>query len=648
MPQSTRKISKWACDACKLRKVKCSSESPCQGCISARIPCTFNKRPLARGPRSLRAKTIHRINASQQQHELRREENTNTESSNVDEGQANHPTSGRISSTPSPSHTEIPSSTTSDPPASTPERHTSNEPCRVSTSSLVLQLCVYRLRLFPVWPIVDVEEIMGYLHRDPENIDAYALANALGAATIAQLKLDSPESGNMALAASMEAECQSAIDLLRRRQRSEELTTNSIRVSFFLHVYHENSAPGGTRSLLYLREAISMAQIMGLHREASYSSLTSREQRMRQRIMSLLFVTERGVAMLHKLPVILQFNSRFANLDESDDETHVLPAFKKLVTLFALIDQSGVFDSLHNSDEVQAGDSLYNINRSTFSSLQSQLREAAFQLRETNDIQMADIWVTTQWMQAMLWRASMSRRFASLDLPQQQISNLSHPIQIAKDFLEAISRLPSSALEAHGPAMEYKIFEIAKAVTDSVATGLNDPMISIELSRDVLHRLQNKLASFRGGNKNLLSLLHARISAALLDSDQRTYNGSLTYEGFPTSFYRQGRALLQSDPRNQSVAFGVPLGDVGNWTIGTTQKISNASNDNVPAFQCLPGDFDLAEALQAPNQNAILSSALADLDTSRAMELLFANSAMWDSVETWDFQMPDREVAECI
>lgn len=158
---------------------------------------------------------------------------------------------------------------------------------------MVLRLCVYRLRLFPVWPIVDVEEVMGDLHRDPNNMGAYALANAIGAATIAQLKLDSPESGDTATGASMEAECQRAIALLRKDGGDSAMNINALRVSFFLHVYHENRSPGGSNSLLYLREAITMAQIMGLHREATYFSMTTREQQMRRRILSLLFVTER-------------------------------------------------------------------------------------------------------------------------------------------------------------------------------------------------------------------------------------------------------------------------------------------------------------------------------------------------------------------
>jgi hypothetical protein len=41
-------------------------------------------------------------------------------------------------------------------------------------------------------------------------------------------------------------------------------TLNSLRIAFFLDVYHDNQDAGGTKSRLFLREAITLAQIMGL------------------------------------------------------------------------------------------------------------------------------------------------------------------------------------------------------------------------------------------------------------------------------------------------------------------------------------------------------------------------------------------------
>jgi hypothetical protein len=135
---------------------------------------------------------------------------------------------------------------------------------------------------------VVVEDIMASLQRDEGNMGTYALANAVGAATMAQLKLDPPS--DSATAGSMEAECQRArrLDAVGRNA-----SLDTLRCAFFLHAFHENQEPGGVQSLMYLREAITLAQIMGLHRESAYASLSSSEQDIRRRIIWLLFVTER-------------------------------------------------------------------------------------------------------------------------------------------------------------------------------------------------------------------------------------------------------------------------------------------------------------------------------------------------------------------
>jgi hypothetical protein len=70
---------------------------------------------------------------------------------------------------------------------------------------------------------------------------------------------------------------------------------DTLRIAFFLHVYHENLEHGGVSSLSYLREAITLAQIMGLHRESTYIGLSTSQQESRRRILWLLFVTERYV-----------------------------------------------------------------------------------------------------------------------------------------------------------------------------------------------------------------------------------------------------------------------------------------------------------------------------------------------------------------
>jgi hypothetical protein len=66
---------------------------------------------------------------------------------------------------------------------------------------------------------------------------------------------------------------------------------DNLRIPFFLHV--ENASPGGAKSLVYLREAITQAQILRLDRESTYAPLSESCQQVSRRVLWLLFVTER-------------------------------------------------------------------------------------------------------------------------------------------------------------------------------------------------------------------------------------------------------------------------------------------------------------------------------------------------------------------
>lgn len=147
--------------------------------------------------------------------------------------------------------------------------------------------------MYPVWPIVNVERLVSILQHDTETADPeiYALATAVVAATVAQLRLGQGSLSDDSMTAdTFAAEC------LRVRgtcQYKSKVNLNNVRTSFFLHVYYENQQSGGSESLLYLREAISLAQMMNLHRESSYANLSLEEQQIRRRVLWLLFVTER-------------------------------------------------------------------------------------------------------------------------------------------------------------------------------------------------------------------------------------------------------------------------------------------------------------------------------------------------------------------
>ena len=129
-------------------------------------------------------------------------------------------------------------------------------------AALVLQLCVYRLRCYPVWPIIKVERLVASLQKPQPDIEVFALAYAVAAATIAQIRSTPAEQPGGVTGEMMEAQCLFA-KTRRNRHQPPDLTT--VRIPFFLHIYYENLEPGGIRSITCLREAIAIAHMIGLH-----------------------------------------------------------------------------------------------------------------------------------------------------------------------------------------------------------------------------------------------------------------------------------------------------------------------------------------------------------------------------------------------
>lgn len=252
---SGRRVAKRACDGCKIRKIKCTEVVPCDGCLAAGIACTFVKQASVRGPRKPRQSTLNEISRTQQQwEELKPAESVSSEPVQR---------------------------TTSDTDSFFAPR---------KVAALALQLCVYRLRMYPIWPIIKVERLVASLQKPDPDIEVFALAYAVAAATIAQIRTANSDQPGVVTAEMMETQCQYT-KARRRKDQPPDLTT--VRIPFFLHIYYENLEPGGLQSITYLREAIAVAHMVGLHRESYYANVPQEEQEIRRRTLWLLFVTER-------------------------------------------------------------------------------------------------------------------------------------------------------------------------------------------------------------------------------------------------------------------------------------------------------------------------------------------------------------------
>ena len=235
MPSNARagaprtRLARRACDACKIRKIKCSEGSPCDGCVESGIECTFIKKQATRGPKGLRRGTVERI-------------------------------------------------------VGTKSPHVDGTPLRLADI-----IDIYARRLYSLWPIVDAAELKEAVVSGliPPGSSLQRLADAVALATVAQLKLTTDWTATA-------QHCRRSDDAHDDGQTNP---LDELRISFFLHVYYENLVGGGMSSMLYLREAITHAQMLKLEYESTYAMMLEPEQHLYRRVFWLLFVTERYTSL---------------------------------------------------------------------------------------------------------------------------------------------------------------------------------------------------------------------------------------------------------------------------------------------------------------------------------------------------------------
>jgi len=163
-------------------------------------------------------------------------------------------------------------------------------PYTVGVEHLALYLDIYHHKLYPVWPIVHKSDLIERLSVAVPDAGAYILASSVCVAAILQLQLTATDpTGGIFQPGLIIQE----IEMLRQTQDyREHPTLDSLKASFFLHVAYLHMKKQRT-STLTLREAISMAHMLDLHKESHYEGRLHDEASDDLKVLWLLFITER-------------------------------------------------------------------------------------------------------------------------------------------------------------------------------------------------------------------------------------------------------------------------------------------------------------------------------------------------------------------
>lgn len=295
------------CDACAVRRVRCDGLSPCVRCEDAELNCTRVRPRLKSGPKGVKKRTLDKLAKVQgaqtrvralQPEDLRSLANNN-----------NSPIAC-TRSPPDDANDTAEVIAILDPP--TVELWTvvndqddmadigqfdpatwddiPNYPYKITVDRLLLYLDIYHHKLYPVWPIVKKDSLTTRLCIQTPDPEAYMLASSICIATVLQLQLTASDLDGSLIQPEL---IMDEIESLRRaHDYREHPSIDSLRSSFFLHVAYLHMKKQRT-STLTLREAISVAHMLDLHKASHYEALSTEDSGDHLRMLWLLFITER-------------------------------------------------------------------------------------------------------------------------------------------------------------------------------------------------------------------------------------------------------------------------------------------------------------------------------------------------------------------
>ncbi|THY75146.1 hypothetical protein D6C95_10043 [Aureobasidium pullulans] len=217
-------------------------------------------------------------------------------------------------------------------------------------------------------------------------------------------------------------------------------------------------------SFYYVRESITMIQMLRIGHPEAMDKLNSNERARRQRLYWEVFIHERYLAISNYRPVVLPPLHDLPEFDPSIPPG-VHEGFLQIIRLFRLIDEGFLanwfgtttvtrewIDRKHKEiDEEPVGN------------------EAHVGITPLSDMQQADLIVTKHWLRMLVWQMAMSKCLLSSVSSKESLS-LSFPVRLSTQLRALMTRFSRQAIEIHGSGIQQKLFELTDTIANVIIT----------------------------------------------------------------------------------------------------------------------------------------------------------------------------------
>ncbi|KIV98790.1 uncharacterized protein PV09_09442 [Verruconis gallopava] len=405
-----RRVSR-ACDACKLRKVKCNGEPRCSQCAHSGLRCIYSAtaKPRSQGRRG-------RVILEYKQQ------------------------------------------------TSNPIRHLA--PLLPRKDELVLDkayflnlLPDYMASVYPVQPILSEDEIRQNIEMMDTDKEAYSYVHAFGACTLNLSYIGDRRTPDIAEA--IERLVNESINSRRLVSRGYKSSIRQCMTSLHLHNCFMTMRDSDA-SFFYMRDAITLVQLLGIETNRGMSSLPQHERAKRQRLYWEAYIHERFLAILDYRQAVMR---PLQSLPEDDPTIpiSVQEGFNQIIRLFQLLDVEFLQNWLGHHDSKITPAWI----ESKQAELDQQLDNPEGNYAVLNSMQKADLVVTKQWLKTLVWRLAMSNTLLSSSSPKECLSLL-FPVRLSKQLRNQLSTISKQDIEIHGSGIVQKLFEITDTIADVI------------------------------------------------------------------------------------------------------------------------------------------------------------------------------------
>ena len=415
-----------ACDACKRRKVRCDSQPRCLQCVRHDLPCVYSSGPSSRS----------RLGAVERGTLITQYRIAIDQDSPIFLPQA----SSIIASSSGPTFEHL-------------------EP-----ETLYSLLPHYVKHVYPVCPVMGDVEIRNHIQNMNANHETAMLVYAFTSIVTVSNRVPATEED---IDRQVDNMVSLALGHYEPMKVSPPTITRLVALIFLEVVFAILDSV--SMSFFYLREAITLVQMLQQHIPLTSETLDPPERARRQRIYWLCFVHERWLALVSSTTICLDPLPSLPDVNTATPH-EVEQGWNCIIKNSLVVDRE--FVSCWTGDRSR-------VTADWIQRKHNDLADDAWQLEvgRLSMTQQADLIVTRQWLRTLTWQMAISNFLTSSNKPSSEALSLAMPVQLSSELRCFLEHISSGAGELYRGGFTNKLFEITNTIADVL---LHLPLVESE------------------------------------------------------------------------------------------------------------------------------------------------------------------------